>query len=103
MVDAVDSGLTRREAAELFSVSASSAVRWVQRWMATGTVAAKPSGGSTSRLEEHAQWLLELVAEHSDLTLDEVTAAMHHQGISGSRTAVWRFFERHKITFKKRA
>jgi hypothetical protein len=26
---------------------------------------------------------------------------MHRHGIAGSRTAVWRFFERHKITVKK--
>ena len=36
-----------------------------------------------------------------DLTLDEVVSVMRRQRISGSRTAVWRFFHRHKITFKK--
>jgi transposase len=84
-------------------VSVSSAVRWVQRFVATGIAAAKPSGGSTSPLEKHAEWLLELVAEQPDLTLDEIVAAMHKQRIVGSRTALWRFFERHKITFKKSA
>jgi hypothetical protein len=36
------------------------------------------------------------------LTLDEVVCAMRKRKLSGSRTAVWRFFQRHKITFKKR-
>jgi transposase len=36
-----------------------------------------------------------------DLTLDEVICAMRENQIPGSRTAVWRFFQRHKITFKK--
>ena len=37
-----------------------------------------------------------------DLTLDEVVCAMRKRKLSGSRTAVWRFFQRHKITFKKK-
>jgi len=43
-------------------------------------------------LEEHVEWLLVLVAEQPDLTLDEIVAAMRKQRIPGSRTAVWRFF-----------
>jgi transposase len=35
------------------------------------------------------------------LTLDEVVSAMHKHRIAGSRSAVWRFFDRHKIPFKK--
>jgi transposase len=54
-------------------------------------------------LEAHAAWLLELVAKHPDLTLDELVVAMRQHGIAGSRSAVWRFFERHKITFKKKS
>ncbi len=41
-------------------------------------------------------------AKQPDLTLDEVVAAMHKRGIPGSRTAVWRFFERHNVTVKKK-
>jgi hypothetical protein len=52
---------------------------------------AEPSGGSTSPLEEQAEWLLALVAGQPDLTLKEILAAMRKQRIPGSRTAVWRF------------
>jgi transposase len=62
---------------------------------------AKPRGGSTSPLEKYAKWLLTLVSKQPDLTLDEVVSAMHKHAIPGSRSAVWRFFQRHKITFKK--
>jgi hypothetical protein len=62
-----------------------------QRFEQTGNVAAKPSGGSTSPLEEHADFLLTLI----------VKQAMAKRGISGSRSAVWRFFERRCISFKK--
>ena len=64
---------------------------------------AKPRGGSTSPLEAHADFLLALVEEQPDLTLDEAICAMRRHKIPGSRTAVWRFFQRHKITFKKSA
>jgi hypothetical protein len=67
----------------------------------TGRYAAQPRGGSTSPLEAHADFLLGLIAEPPDLTLDEVVSAMRKRRIRGSRTAVWRFFERHRITFKK--
>ena len=83
VVEAVESGASRREAAEWFDVSPSSAIKWMQRRRETGSIAAKPSGGSI-------------------LTLDEIVAAMRKRRISGSRSAVWRFFERHNISFKKK-
>jgi transposase len=60
-----------------------------------------PSGGSTSPLEEHAEFLLGLIVEQPDLTLDEIVAVMRKKRILGSRSAVWRFFERRNISFKK--
>ena len=102
VVEAVESGASRREAAEWFDVSPSSAIKWMQRRRETGSIAAKPSGGSISPLERHADFLLALVAGQPDLTLDEIVAAMRKRRISGSRSAVWRFFERHNISFKKK-
>ena len=101
VLDAVETGASRREAAERFEVSASSAVKWMQRWHETGSVAAKPTGGSISPLEKHADCLLALIAEQPDLTLDEIVAAMRKRRIAGSRSAVWQFFKRHNISFKK--
>ena len=51
VVEFVEAGASRHEAAECFVVSVSSAIRWMQRRMRFGSVAAKPSGGSTSPLE----------------------------------------------------
>ena len=98
----VESGASRREAAEHYEVSASTAVIWVKCFHESGRCAAKPRGGSTSPLEEHAEFFLALIDEQPDLTLDEVVSAMRRHKIPGSRTAVWRFFQRHKITFKKK-
>lgn len=101
VIASVAAGASRREAAELYGLSPSVVVIWMQRWEATGNIAARPSGGSVSPLEDYAEFLLGLVTEQPDLTLDEIVAAMAKARIAGSRTAVWRFYERHGITFKK--
>ena len=98
----VESGGSRREAAEYFEVSPSTAVKWVKRFHDTGDCAAQPRGGSTSPLEKYADRLLMLISDQPDLTLDEMVSAMRKRRIPGSRTAVWRFFARHNITFKKK-
>src|ERR1700688_1683295 len=76
VIETVEAGASRREAAELYGISPSVVVIWAQRWKETGSVAAKRSGGSTSPLEEHAEFLLGLIAERPHLTLEEIVAAM---------------------------
>jgi transposase len=82
----ISTGASRREAAERYGVSPSVVVLWAQRFEQTGSVAAKPSGGSTSPLEEHAGFLLGLITEQPDLTLDEVVAAMRKQSAATVRS-----------------
>src|SRR3981081_1577897 len=101
VIEEVTTGASRREAAERYGISASVVVIWAQRFEKTGSVAAKPSGGSTSPLEDHAEFLLALIAERSDLTLDEIVLAMEKRRIAGSRSATWRLFARRNISFKK--
>jgi transposase len=45
VVDAVESGASRREAAEWFDVSASSAIKWMQRRRATGSICSEAERG----------------------------------------------------------
>lgn len=101
VVLAVEAGATRQAAGDWFGVSDSSAVRWVQRWRAEGDFAAKRRGGSRSPLEDDAPVLLALVAEQPDLTLDEWCVALRERGIVTSRVSVWRFFDRHRVSYKK--
>src|SRR3974390_3225260 len=98
VIERVESGTSRREAAEHYEVSPSTAVIWVKCFRESGRCAAKPRGGSTSPLD----FLLALIELEPDLTLDEVVYAMRKLKVPGSRTAIWRFFQRHKITFKKK-
>jgi transposase len=93
----------RREAAELYEIAASTAVKWLQRLRETGSAAAKPRGGSTSPLEEHAAVILALVEERPDATYEEMLAALVARQIKSSRGALWRFFARHRITRKKKS
>ena len=99
----VEGGGSRREAAEAFDVSVSSAIRWMQRFLDDGTCQPMPRGGSTSPLEKHSRRILTLIREQSDLTLDEIVSALHKQRIPASRSALSRFFARHGITFKKKS
>jgi transposase len=101
VIEEVETGASRRAAADHYGISPSVVIIWTQRWETTGSVAPKPSGGSTSPLEAHAAFLLGLIAEKPDMTLDEIVAAMRKRKISGSRSAVWRFFARHNVSFKK--
>ena len=101
VIASIEAGASRREAAELYGISPSVVVIWARQWNATRSIEAKPSGGSISPLEDHAAFLLGLVTEHPDMTLDEIVAAMSKARIAGSRTAVWRFYERHDFSFKK--
>jgi transposase len=53
-------------------------------------------------LEPHAALILALVEERPDVTLKEIGAALAKRRIRTSRSALWRFFERHRITRKKK-
>jgi transposase len=101
VVGAVEDGETRREAADRFGISTASAVRWHQAWREDGTVAAKPSGGSHSPLDDVAKEIIAIIEAQRDRTLDEIVVEMHRRRLGGSRTALFRFLERHAITLKK--
>src|SRR5262249_40559121 len=84
-----------------YGISPSVVVLWAQRFEQTGSVAAKPSGGSTSPLEEHVGFLLGLITGQPDFTLDEGVAGMRKRGMPGSRRGGWRCGERTDSSFKK--
>lgn len=103
VVGEVLAGMSRRQAAARFKVSASSAIRWAALEQETGSVSPRARGGkSRSPLEPHAAWLLELVAREPDLTLTElerrIAAAV---GLAITERSIRRFFDRHRITLKK--
>lgn len=102
-VTIVESGESAREAARLLNIGASTAIRWIERWTTTGSVEAKPgTGHSRSPLGKHKQWLLDLIAAEPDLTLEEIRARLRKEKRQNAGIgSIWRFFDRHNITFKK--
>jgi transposase len=102
VIRAVEAGSSRHRAARLFEVSPSSAIKWCDRWDRTGSVEAKlAKGASRSPLNEHADFLLGLIAAEPDLTLEEIKARLHDKGVETAISSVWRFYDRHAISFKK--
>jgi transposase len=99
-----EEGMSRRAAATRFGVAPSTAVELVRDWRKSGTCQPRPQGGDrrSARIEAHAAEILALVDAAPDITLGEI--ADHLLAAHGERfvsSVVWRFFDRHAITFKK--
>ena len=102
VIEAVEMGASRHEAADRFEVSVSSAVKWLQRWRQSKSATPKPRGGSISPLEAYAKEILMMLAAQPDLTLMETVGELRKRRIRTSRSALSRFYARHDITFKKK-
>jgi transposase len=103
VVAAIDEGMSCRQAAARFGVSASSAIRWRTRLRETGDVRPGPLGGDrrSRHIESHGALIGSLVKQKPDATLAELRAALAEHGIGVGMSTLWRFFDRHKITLKK--
>ena len=105
LVSAVADGMTRRSAAKRFGVAPSTAIKWVQRWRATGSRAPQRSGGDvrSHRIDTFAEEIMALVERTPDITLAEIADHLaHSHGLRVAQSTIWRFFERHGVTYKKR-
>jgi transposase len=99
-----DEGMSCRGAAGRFGVAPSTAIELVNDWRSSGTCEARVQGGDrrSARIENYAAEILALVEAAPDMTLAEI--ADHLFKGHGERfvpSVVWRFFDRHNITFKK--
>src|ERR1700733_8751931 len=102
VVAAVMGGQSCRAVAARFGVSVASVGKWVQRFRATGSAAAKRMGGRRPyALEGERAWVLARISEVPDVTLRELAAELAARGIVVSHYAVWHFLMREGVTFKK--
>lgn len=103
VVAAIEGGMSCRQAAVRFGVSASSAIRWRSLARRQGDVRPGPLGGDrrSSRIEAHSALILGLVEAKDDITLAELKSSLAERGVSAGMGTLWRFFDRHKITLKK--
>ena len=104
VVSAVErEGLTRHAAAARFGVAPSSAIKWVQRFRATGSVAPGQIGGHKPKTlrGEHRDWLLERMTR--DFTLRGLVAELaEHRGLKVDYRSVWEFVHAEGLSFKKK-
>src|SRR5208337_3364582 len=100
----VEGGMSRNAAAKRFGVSIASAVRWVARFKAKGEISPAPTGGDrrSGRIEALRDYLFGLIGRLPDMTLLEIQERLiANCGERFSSSVLWRFFDRHGLTFKK--
>jgi len=103
VVAAVEAGESRRSAARRFGVSESVAVKWLQRVSATGSVKpARMGGRRRPALDGERDWVLARIAQEADVTVRGLSAELAARGVKASPYAVWSFFKREGLTFKKK-
>ena len=103
IVRVVEAGSSRRAAAAQFAVSESCAIKLMQRWKRTGSVAPAAMGGRKPHaLAGHEAEVRALVAAEADLTLEELRARLAGQGVVVGRSSVDRFLKALGLTRKKR-
>lgn len=97
----LEEGMSARGAAARFGVSDSSAIKWVQRYRQTGSVAPDKVGGRKPGVlyGEVYGWLLERAQK--DFTLRGLVAELAERGVKVDYVQVWRFVHAEKLSFKK--
>ncbi len=99
----VKEGLSRNQAAERFGVGVSTAIRWVRRFLKTGSVAPSKIGGyrQKSIKGEDREWLLTRMKE-KDFTLRGLVAELAERGLKVDYKTMWNFVHAEKLSFKKK-
>jgi transposase len=97
-------GISGRQAAERFGVSAASVSRWRTREREQGDAQPRTQGGDrkSHRIDAYQATILALLEATPDITIEELRDSLSKQGLSFGYGTIRRFFKRHKITRKKR-
>lgn len=104
LVDAVNRGASRHEAAARFRVAPSTVVKLMQRLRQTGTSAPRSQGGDrkSEAIEAHGEEIVALVNARVDITLVEIVAHIEQRhGRRFATSVIWRFLDRRRLTLKK--
>jgi transposase len=101
---AIEGGMSTRQAAARFSIGIATAGAWARLKREKGDVLPARQGKPTgSVLDAHADFILGLIKQTPDITLDEIVERLlAGRAVSVVRTAVWKFLDRRDMTHKKR-
>ena len=99
----VKGGVSCHGAAEQFGVGVATAISWVRRFRATGSVAPGKMGGHRPKAiaGKHRDWLVHRVRE-KDFTLRGLVAELAERGLGVDYRSVWNFVHAEKLSFKKK-
>jgi transposase len=95
-------GVSARQAAARFGVGVSSAIRWIGR-ARLGETTPRPQGRRRgSRLDAHADFIVGMIEERKDITLDEmVERLLAERSMRIGRSTLSDWLRGHGWTFKK--
>ena len=104
VIDAIEGGLSTREAARRFAIGIATAGAWHRLWRRTGDVRPGRQGNpGGSKLDAHEGYILGLVEAHKDISLAEITARLTtERGVKTCPATVCIFLRKRGWTFKKR-
>jgi len=97
-----DGGLSRHQAAAHFGVAPSTAIKWVDLFRRTGSVAAGQMGGHKPKAirGEHHDWLVARCQAEA-FTLRGLVVELAARGLKVDYRSVWAFVHAEKLSFKK--
>jgi putative transposase len=104
VVEAVEcQGMSRRAAAARFGIGIRTAVRWVSDYRTSGSVAPRKMGNpSAPKLTAHRETVLAILERQPDITIEALRHELADRGIGIGYGSIRRFFQRERITRKKR-
>jgi transposase len=103
VVAAVDrEGMSCHEAAARYGVAVSSAIKWMQRYRQSGSVAPGQMGGHQRRkiAGAHREWLIGR-CRRGDFTLRGLVVELAERGLKVDYHTMWTFVHAEGLSFKK--
>ncbi len=103
VVAAIESGMSRNQAAKQFGVAVSTAIGWMKRVDETGSVEPRRMGGYKPKAisGENAVSLSQRIKD-GDFTIRGLVAELAGRGLKVDYHSVWDFVHAEKLSFKKK-
>lgn len=102
VLKAASEGLSARNAGLRFEVSAATAIRWISRARDGELEARHPGRRRGSRLDAHEDFIVSMIEERKDITLNEMVARLaKERGLQIVRSALNAWLRARGFTYKK--
>jgi transposase len=103
VLKASSGGLSARQAAIRFGVAASTAIRWIDRARQGERGPRKTGRKRVSRLDAHDMFIVALIEERKDITLDQMVVCLaDERDVKIGRSMLNKWLRSRGFTYKKR-